>query len=95
MLDAKAPADLPAIVWSPDTRKFLSRGAGAPYPVDRLAEDVLRGVARNLCLIILPARARMIARMNRFAPELLARESRRVLAETLRDRKSDTLPTAP
>lgn len=79
MLDADLPADLPAIAWRPNVRQFLEQAAGAAYPADRLAEDVLRGVERNLALIVAPARARVVALLYRLLPGLVAWESRRLL----------------
>lgn len=39
------------------------------YPADRLARDVLRGVARDRALIVTPASARLAWRLFRLAPE--------------------------
>ena len=79
LLDADTPADLPPLTSRPNVRQYLEKAAGAAYPADRLAEYVLRGVARNRMLIIAPARARLIALLYRLLPALVMRESGRTL----------------
>lgn len=86
LIDAKPPAGLPPIPWQPDLRKFLERGGGPVYPADLLAEEALRGIEKDRALIFLPARARHIARLHRFAPALAEKAAGRVLAVTLRER---------
>ena len=61
------------IPWIPDVRRFLTRVAGAPYPVEKCAEETLEAVQRNEELIVLPARARVAWRLGRFFPDVTAR----------------------
>jgi NAD(P)-dependent dehydrogenase (short-subunit alcohol dehydrogenase family) len=79
LLDAEMPGDLPT-VWRPDIRRFLTAAAGPPYPVASLAADTLKGVERNLELIIVPARARLLARLYRWFPGLVVSQIRKRLA---------------
>lgn len=52
-----------------------------PYPADRLARDVLRGMANNRALIIAPAHARVLAWVGRHLPAAaLALHKQRVRA---------------
>jgi NAD(P)-dependent dehydrogenase (short-subunit alcohol dehydrogenase family) len=46
----------------------LARLLGQLYQADALAQDVLRGVARNRALIVAPRSARVAWRMTRYAP---------------------------
>ena len=46
----------------------LARLLGKLYQADALAQDVLRGVARNRALIVAPRSARVAWRMTRYAP---------------------------
>jgi NAD(P)-dependent dehydrogenase (short-subunit alcohol dehydrogenase family) len=46
----------------------LARLLGKLYQADALAQDVLRGVARNRALIVAPRSARVAWRMARYAP---------------------------
>jgi NAD(P)-dependent dehydrogenase (short-subunit alcohol dehydrogenase family) len=80
LLDADNPADLRR-PWHPNVRRYLERLAGPAYPVDRLAVEALRGVERNQGLIIIPARARLIARLYRLAPGLVVSGGQKVLAQ--------------
>jgi NAD(P)-dependent dehydrogenase (short-subunit alcohol dehydrogenase family) len=73
LLDSDNPVDLPKASWRPDIRGFLTQLAGPPYPVEACAEEALRGVERNLGLIVLPARGRVLWRVGRFAPWLVER----------------------
>jgi NAD(P)-dependent dehydrogenase (short-subunit alcohol dehydrogenase family) len=73
ILDTKNPADLPALSWMPDARSFLTRFAGKPYPVEKLAEYTLDSIEKNRALIIVPAFARYMHRMYRFLPGLVMR----------------------
>lgn len=60
------------------------------YPADRLAEDVLRGIARDRAIIVAPRSARVVWRLWRLAPRLMlrlsVRETDRVRAEMRRGR---------
>ena len=46
----------------------LARLAGKLYQAEPLAQDVLRGIARNRAVIVAPASARLAWRMTRYAP---------------------------
>ena len=70
LLDQDNPADLPAISWHPDMRRFLTCMAGPPYPVERFADEALRGVEKNRAVIVIPARARLAWRLGRLLPGL-------------------------
>lgn len=71
LLDKLAPADLPAMVWVPDLRRFLTRLAGPPHPVAKFAEQALAAIERNQAIIVIPARARLVWRMSRLFPALV------------------------
>jgi NAD(P)-dependent dehydrogenase (short-subunit alcohol dehydrogenase family) len=72
ILDADGPPDLPRTSFAGRGREFFAHAnRGRFYPPQRLAEDVLAGVARNKAIIIAPARARVAWRMRRFAPGLV------------------------
>ncbi|NML47140.1 SDR family oxidoreductase [Ramlibacter sp. G-1-2-2] len=58
------------IPWVPDARRFLTRVAGTPYPVDRCAEDTLAAVERNERVIVMPARGRIGWLLGRLFPKL-------------------------
>jgi NAD(P)-dependent dehydrogenase (short-subunit alcohol dehydrogenase family) len=74
-------AGLPATSASGDVSGL---GAlGKLYRADRLAQDVLRGLERNLALIVAPRSARVAWRMNRYAPGLLGRTVARGAARRL------------
>lgn len=75
ILDADNPADLPAVSWKPDIRAFLTKLAGPPYPADKLAAEALDAVTKNIGVIVLPSRARLLWRLGRFSPALIERES--------------------
>jgi NAD(P)-dependent dehydrogenase (short-subunit alcohol dehydrogenase family) len=51
----------------------LARLTGRLYNADALAQDVLRGIARNRAVIVAPASARLAWRMTRYAPGLSMR----------------------
>src|SRR5215472_1500145 len=62
--------DLPPTSAGLDAEELAKR-IGKLYQADLLAQDVLRGLARNRALIVAPRSARNIWRMSRFAPGLL------------------------
>jgi NAD(P)-dependent dehydrogenase (short-subunit alcohol dehydrogenase family) len=86
LLDADNPSDLPKPPWRPDLRAFLTRLAGPPYPVDRLADDALAALARNESVIVLPGRARALWRLGRVAPWLVEKGSTDAVAEVRKRR---------
>lgn len=75
ILDKGQPADLPESPWIPDIRRFLTQLAGPPYPVEALAEETLRAIARNKATIVIPGRARLAWRLGRLFPALVAKLS--------------------
>ena len=79
LLDAENPEDLPAIAWRPDVRRFLTRLAGPPYPVEKFAKEALDGIDRNQGIIVIPARARLGWRLGRWAPGLVEKISGQVV----------------
>jgi NAD(P)-dependent dehydrogenase (short-subunit alcohol dehydrogenase family) len=58
------------IPWVPDIRRYLTRLAGPPYPVEKCAEETLEAVARNTPLIVLPGRAHFAWRLGRMFPRV-------------------------
>lgn len=72
LLDREGPADLPPVgsMRDIDGREFLRRLGGPLYDADRLAEDAMRGLARDDGLIVAPWSARVAHRLWRFAPGL-------------------------
>jgi len=72
ILDTGNPKDLPQASWFPNVRRYLTTLGGPPYPVERLAEDTLAGIEKNLPLIIIPRRARVGAVMYRLFPDLVS-----------------------
>jgi NAD(P)-dependent dehydrogenase (short-subunit alcohol dehydrogenase family) len=86
ILDSEGPPDLPRTSVSGRGRE-ISRHSnrGPPYPPEKLAEDVLRGVDRNRAIIIAPARARTAWLANRIAPRLVERASAGELAWARRE----------
>jgi NAD(P)-dependent dehydrogenase (short-subunit alcohol dehydrogenase family) len=81
ILDSKGPDDLPKPPWMPDSRKFLTKISGKPYPVEKLAEETLDAVDDDVGIIVIPARARMMYRAYRFAPWLAEGTTAGLLAE--------------
>jgi NAD(P)-dependent dehydrogenase (short-subunit alcohol dehydrogenase family) len=86
LLDADNPSDLPKPPWRPDLRAFLTKLAGPPYPVDRLAADALAALGRNRGVIVLPGRARTLWRLGRFAPWLVEKGSIDAVADARKRR---------
>lgn len=80
MLDAAPPADLP-MPWAPDIRRFLTRLAGPPYPVDKFAAGALAAVERNAATIVLPGRARLVWLLGRLSPGLVEKASASAVKE--------------
>jgi NAD(P)-dependent dehydrogenase (short-subunit alcohol dehydrogenase family) len=74
ILDGEGPPDLPSTSMKGLGRELLLRAnGGRAYPPDRLAADVLKGVAENRAIIVAPARARVAWLANRIAPRLVER----------------------
>ena len=83
ILDAEMPSDLPKPAWRPNIRRYLTSRGGELYPVDKLAEDAIRGVERNRALIIAPRSARTAALLYRLAPSVIVRQLDKALAREL------------
>lgn len=61
----------PPSVAGADIRRFFHElGVRSFYPADRLAVDILQGIARDRAIIVAPAQARIVWRMARFSPKL-------------------------
>jgi len=86
LLDAEMPSDLPKPSWRPNVRRYLTSLGGEPYPVDKLAEDAIRGVERDRALIIAPGSARTAALLYRLFPNLIVRQIDKALATELAER---------
>ncbi|MEU5862453.1 SDR family oxidoreductase [Nonomuraea sp. NPDC047529] len=72
LLDHANPG-LPQNEVAAHARSAAVRAQGRLYPVDALAADVLRGVARNKALIVAPASARVAWRAARLWPSAAVR----------------------
>ncbi len=83
LLDTTGPEDLSKPSWIPDIRAFLTRVAGAPVPVDRFVDAALAGVEKNRELVIEPWTARMLHRLQRWFPALVAIRMRQVVAQEI------------
>ncbi len=80
ILDNDGPHDLPATSLKGRGRAMLVHANRGPaYPPEKLAEEILRGVAQNRAIIVVPARARIAWLANRIAPRLIERRSAREL----------------
>ena len=77
LLDSRGPADLPPIDL--DARAHLRAHVGMEYPVEKFAQDALRGVRKNRALIVVPMRARVAWRLARFTPGFVEWQTQRVL----------------
>lgn len=75
LLDTEGHADLPKPLWVPNIRRFLTRLAGPPYPVEKFADEALAAIERNEGVIVIPARARLGWRLGRLSPGLIEKLS--------------------
>jgi short-subunit dehydrogenase len=89
LLDNVNPG-LPATSASTDTRARIRRVQPRIYPADRLARDVVAGMARNRALIIAPRRAIVAAWVARHLPSVALAVNRREVASYLRERRPDS-----
>jgi NAD(P)-dependent dehydrogenase (short-subunit alcohol dehydrogenase family) len=80
ILDGENPADLPETPWTPNVRDYLTRLAGKPYPVDKLAAEALDAVVANRAIIVIPSAARAAYRFGRLAPRLAEALLRKAVA---------------
>lgn len=67
LLDHANPG-LPATELAGQARSAAIRSQGRLYPVDALAADIIRGVARDQALIVAPASGRLAWRVARLSP---------------------------
>jgi NAD(P)-dependent dehydrogenase (short-subunit alcohol dehydrogenase family) len=99
--------DIPGLVTPPsvaglDMREFFrDLGVRSPYSADRLATDILQGIARDRAIIVAPASARTAWRIARLSPQLAMRTAstgtrkarlRRRLRQALSSEDADRLP---
>ena len=79
ILDSFNPADLPTVPWTPNARRYLSNLAAPPYPVSKMAEEVLRAIEKNKSTIVLPGRARLAWLLGRIFPGLVEKLAAKAL----------------
>ena len=84
LLDNVNPG-LPPTGVNDKSRRLISRLQPRMYTADRLARDVMRGIARNKPVIIAPASARIAAALARHTPALAQAVNRRQVARYLRE----------
>jgi NAD(P)-dependent dehydrogenase (short-subunit alcohol dehydrogenase family) len=80
ILESMNPADLPAIPWKPNIRRFLTKLGGPPYPVEKLATDALAAIEKNTPVIVIPGKARALWVIGRLFPALVFSESQNAVA---------------
>jgi hypothetical protein len=73
------PADLPEVPWTPNARRYLSNLAAPPYPVEKMAEEVLIAIEKNKPTIVLPGKARLAWLMGRLFPGLVEKLATKAL----------------
>lgn len=61
-------------VGAPTEREMLTREGITFYPADRLAEDTLRGIAKNKAILAIPGDARGLWLWARLSPSLVIRQ---------------------
>jgi NAD(P)-dependent dehydrogenase (short-subunit alcohol dehydrogenase family) len=79
ILDSMNPADLPSVPWTPDARRYLSNLAAPPYPVEKMAEDVIIAIEKNKATIVIPGRARLAWVIGRIFPGLVEKLAAKAL----------------
>jgi NAD(P)-dependent dehydrogenase (short-subunit alcohol dehydrogenase family) len=79
ILDSTNPADLPEVPWTPNARRYLSNLAAPPYPVEKMAEEVLSAIEKNKPTIVLPGKARLAWMMGRLFPGLVEKIATKAL----------------
>lgn len=87
LLDNVNP-DLPPTGVNDESRRHIGRFQPRMYTADRLARDVLRGVARNRPVILAPASARFAAFLARHTPSIAQAVNRRQVDRYLREAPS-------
>ncbi|MES2300205.1 MAG: SDR family oxidoreductase [Pseudomonadota bacterium] len=85
LLDSENPAEL-GIGWGPDVRRYLTRVAGAPYPLETCAQEMLAALDQNEGVIVLPSRARLAWRIGRWFPAVAEAAIRAAMAFERRTR---------
>ena len=95
ILDKGMPRDLPQPPFATNTRTYVTHVAGRPYPVERFAVDVLRGVERNRAVIIAPRSARRLWLMQRLFPGLVESISLRNVAWARANRQPGAAEATP
>lgn len=95
ILDKGVPGDLPQPPFAMNGRAYVTHVAGRPYPVERLAVDVLRGVERNRAVIIAPRSARRLWMMQRLLPGLVESISLRNVAWARANRQPGATEATP
>lgn len=86
LIDADNPTDLPPVPWKPNVRRFLSKLSGKPYAVDKMVEDVLIALKKNVGIIVLPSRAKMIWKLDRLFPKMITKKIEKVVNEERQER---------
>jgi len=97
ILDTRGPGDLPvpeSVAKRPTLRKMLETQKLRPYPVERLADDVLRGVARNKPVIVAPMAARLQWNVWRISPPVTLRAAQTWTRAARQRRRSGLLQSA-
>lgn len=83
LLDNVNPG-LPPTGVNDKTRRVIGRLQPGLYTADRLAADVMRGIARNKPIILAPASARIAALVARYTPAIAQAVNRRQVERYLR-----------
>lgn len=83
LLDRTAPDGMDAPASAPDTRTWVTRDLGKPYPAPDLAKDLLRAVRRNRAILIAPRRARITLALLRLMPSVGYRMAERRVRQEL------------
>ncbi|NTU96790.1 MAG: SDR family oxidoreductase [Chlorobiaceae bacterium] len=86
MLEAGTPSDLQKVPWRPNVRRYLQRLTGPPSAPGLVAREALDGVEKNRALIIVPARAGIIALVYRLVPGLVHAVGKLAVAAELNGR---------
>ena len=73
ILDKGGPDDLPKPAFSGSEREVARHFQPRLYSPDRLAQDILRGIDRNLAMVVAPASARVAWYLRRYAPLVVDR----------------------
>jgi hypothetical protein len=74
-------------------RALVEHGAGRPYPADRFAVDVLKGVHSNRAVIIAPRSARLLWMLQRLFPGVVESFNLRTVAWARANLEPSKAPT--